>query len=70
MKYEIEIHPRTEKPETSGWYLTLNTLGAANKMIYDSASDNWYDNYDAYYEKIPDNNILFWMEPPDITDIH
>lgn len=70
MKYEIEIHPRTEKPETFGWYLAMNTLGAVNKMIYDSESDNWYDNFANYQKGLPDNNILFWMESPDMTDIH
>lgn len=63
MKYEIEIHPVSEKPMMSGEYLALNSIGHLKKRIYVSESDCWYEDLlDRHNDSPVENDILFWIE--------
>lgn len=58
MKYEIQIHPVTEKPIRNGWYIVLDKSGRWRKGYY-SRYDNYWDPWEiSYWSEMPDKNKL------------
>ena len=61
MKYEISIHPASEKPHRRGWYIILDRIGRWRKGYY-NRSDNYWDPPEiSYWSEMPEKSKLDYI---------